>query len=252
MDVGNRVKGMVFFVRDQGGSKSRYVSGIYYKLEMLRDPLAWTKVHGHFLIMGGFHVVEPTEDIMRIQSTKTTSTRRHTSPAQCCLGHGRGTQSGHGKKGRVPSKNKPESKGRVTILTLELLRKLIAQDLEFNIQISEEEITDRSKGDALSKLIFVLQSTWFIVTTTYPACMPIVCGCVGNPMSQQELSLTCGTVSGYQKGVLRYPIAFVVVCGAGTHSFKTLRIFAYLLSSCGRSGCTCNVNQDALANNSPA
>ncbi len=41
---------------------------------------------------------------------------------------------------------------RVTILTLEILRELV-QDKRFNFRISvtEEEISDRSKGDALSK-----------------------------------------------------------------------------------------------------
>jgi len=29
--------------------------------------------------------------------------------------------------------------------------------------MTEEEVTDRSKGDALSKLIFITQSTWFIL-----------------------------------------------------------------------------------------
>src|SRR5258707_1598794 len=53
--------------------------------------------------------------------------------------------------------------GRVTILTLDLLEKLIAEDAEFKIPITEGEITDRSKGDALSKLILILQSTWFIL-----------------------------------------------------------------------------------------
>jgi hypothetical protein len=53
-------------------------------------------------------------------------------------------------------------KGRVTILTLEMLRELVKVP-DFEIQISAEEINDRSKGDALSKLIFILQSTWFIL-----------------------------------------------------------------------------------------
>jgi len=43
-----------------------------------------------------------------------------------------------------------------------MLRELV-KDPEFKIQITEEEITHRSRGDALSKLIFILQSTWFIL-----------------------------------------------------------------------------------------
>ena len=56
----------------------------------------------------------------------------------------------------------PVTKGRVTILTLEMLRELV-KDEEFEIRLTEDEISDRSKGDGLSKLIFVLQSSWFIM-----------------------------------------------------------------------------------------
>ena len=53
-------------------------------------------------------------------------------------------------------------KGRVTILTLEMLRELV-KDPMFEIRITEEEISNRSKGDGLSKMIFILQTSWFIV-----------------------------------------------------------------------------------------
>ena len=52
--------------------------------------------------------------------------------------------------------------GRVTILTLEMLRELV-KDPSFKIQLTEDEISDRSKGDEFSKLIFILQTSWFIV-----------------------------------------------------------------------------------------
>ena len=62
-----------------------------------------------------------------------------------------------------PSGNKPElEEGRVTILTLEMLRELV-KDPEFEIRITEDEITDRSKGDGLSKIIFIFQSSWFML-----------------------------------------------------------------------------------------
>ena len=63
------------------------------------------------------------------------------------------------EKGPVPLIVK---KGRVTILTLEMLRELV-KDKSFEICITEEEISDRSKGDGLSKLIFMLQTSWFII-----------------------------------------------------------------------------------------
>ena len=104
----------------------------------------WTRTHGHFLIMGGFHVVEPPEVVPPISFPLVEETNMET--------------------GKGPE-NRPAHVvlGRVTILTLDLLEKLIAEDAEFKIPITEGEITDRSKGDALSKLILILQSTWFIL-----------------------------------------------------------------------------------------
>ena len=52
-------------------------------------------------------------------------------------------------------------KGRVTILTLEMLRELV-KDPSFKIRITENEISDRSKGDRLAKFIFIVQTPWFI------------------------------------------------------------------------------------------
>jgi len=123
-----------------GGCLCRIRGRGYYLSDL---PLAaWTVAHGHFLVMGGFHLVEPPQ----------ASTQRAKSPPTLLVNKETG-------KGHEPSE-KPE--GRVTILTLELLRKL-ARDSKFEIQITEEDITDKSKGDALSKLIFILQSTWFIL-----------------------------------------------------------------------------------------
>jgi len=118
--------------------------------------------HGHFLVMGGFHVVEPPEVPDRSNHEANTDTQA------VLLIEGTTTETEKG-----PSEKKP--KGRVTILTLELLRKLV-KDPDFDIQTTEEDITDKSKGDALSKLIFILQSTWFILQ------------CVGRRM--QGLNLT--------------------------------------------------------------
>jgi len=36
------------------------------------------------------------------------------------------------------------------------------KDSDFRIRITDEEIGDRSKGDALAKVILILQSSWFI------------------------------------------------------------------------------------------
>jgi len=52
----------------------------------------------------------------------------------------------------------------VTILTFEMLRELVQdRDLNLRINITEDEIKDKSKGDGLSKTIFIFQTSWFIV-----------------------------------------------------------------------------------------
>ena len=140
---------MGFVVRGQGGTRSRWVFGIY-GLKLLREVAAWTVTHGHFLIMGGFHVVEPPE----VPDGSIRSTDTQAAPTRDLVEE-TDTETGRGS-------SEKKCKGRVTILTLELLRKLV-KDPDFEIQTTQEEITDKSKGDALSKLIFILQSTWFIL-----------------------------------------------------------------------------------------
>ena len=67
-------------------------------------------------------------------------------------------------------------KGRITVLTLDILRELL-KDKSFEIRITEEEISDRSKGDGLSKLIFMLQTSWFVVQ------------CIARPIQGLDLTL---------------------------------------------------------------
>ena len=97
--------------------------------------------------MGGFHIVEPPEVPDSLLPTE----------ASALLVEETDTET---EKGHRPFASKLE--GRVTILTLEMLQELVKAP-DFDIRMTEEEITDRSKGDALSKLIFILQSTWFIL-----------------------------------------------------------------------------------------
>jgi len=98
-------------------------------------------------MMGAFHLVEPIEG----NSTSPEATQLAASGVFTDV-----------ERGRAPW-NVPELEGgRRTILTLEMLRELV-KDLEFEIQITEDEIMDRSKGDALSKTILLLQSSWFML-----------------------------------------------------------------------------------------
>ncbi len=111
--------------------------------------------------MGGFLLVEPFEASSTPSEANTSLEGPRTSDAgnvpptdTFLVDEDRETLAG-----RAPFGNK--SKGRVTILTLEMLQELV-KDPEFEIQVTEDEIMDRSKGDELSKIIFILQTSWFI------------------------------------------------------------------------------------------
>ncbi len=112
--------------------------------------------HRHFLIMGGFHLVEPPEGT-EFQYPSTPDAER-----------GRAT----GNKAEVEA-------GGVTILTLEMLRELV-NDPEFRIRIMDGKIGDRSKGE-LAKVILIMQSLWFI-------CQCIVRWAQGVSLTQLELT----------------------------------------------------------------
>ena len=94
--------------------------------------------------MGGFHLVEPAEGEEDFSSDKTG---KDTSTASL--------------DSDIEQKKVPWRQGRVTVLTLELLRQLV-DDPDFEIQTTADEIMDRSKGDILSKIIFMTQTSWFI------------------------------------------------------------------------------------------
>ena len=95
--------------------------------------------------MGGFHLVEPVEG--------------NPGTEQVAISYDvvNGAEKGPAPPGHVA---KP-MEGRVTILTVEMLE-VLAKDPEFEIQVTEADIAGRSKGDTLVKVIFILQSTWFV------------------------------------------------------------------------------------------
>ena len=134
---------------------------LYLLWTLLKGVPAWTVRHGQFLIMGGIHLVEPPETITGLRLTRfaTGSNDILNTPS---------TASTSLLAGAVDVEKRPVplvaemERGRVTLLTLEMLRELV-KDPTFEIRITEDEISDRSKGDGLSKIIFVLQTSWFIV-----------------------------------------------------------------------------------------
>ena len=147
----------------EAASKGEYSSGIY-GYRVLRDLPVWTLKHGHFLIMGGIHLVEPSEEAGTTTEEANTDTVPDSDQGAVSetitVRPKSASVDADTEKGRGPSGAKP--KPRVTILTLEMLKELV-KDPEFEIEATEDDITYRSKGDALSKIIFILQSTWFIL-----------------------------------------------------------------------------------------
>ena len=111
--------------------------------------------------MGGFHLIEPVEEQSPTLQGADSLEARATSEDRIS---GQSTSSAAGEPTRDVEKGSegkagPE-KGRV--LTLEMLKELV-KDRNFKIRITEDEITDKAKGDELSKFIFMVQSSWFIV-----------------------------------------------------------------------------------------
>jgi len=102
--------------------------------------------HAYFLIMGGFRLVEPIER------------GEHRTELNAVYAQDMSTPSVNTDLERLWVRKR----SRETTLTLDLLKELV-KDPEFEIQVAEDDVKDKSKGDALSKLIFVLQTSWFIV-----------------------------------------------------------------------------------------
>lgn len=90
--------------------------------------------------MGGIHLVEPPEE-------KTTT------------GAEPKADKDEERQGDVSSANSRQ--GRVVILTFRMLGLL--KNPDFEIRLTEDDIMHKSRGDGLSKLIFILQTSWFIV-----------------------------------------------------------------------------------------
>jgi len=94
------------------------------KTETLPVSNKWTMAHGHLVVMGGITTVDPSFE------------------------------------------NDGQVDPRSPVLTFERYTKTVKkrERLDRKLRkISEEDIKDRSKGDILSKLIAILQTTWFIL-----------------------------------------------------------------------------------------
>ena len=80
---------------------------------------AWTLRHGHFLIMGGFHLVEPVEENPTPAEAATVTQKAASDVVKV---HATSTPAVEGTNTDAEKGPAPGNKaGRVTILTLEML-----------------------------------------------------------------------------------------------------------------------------------
>ncbi len=56
----------------------------------------------------------------------------------------------------------PSPSNHYTILNVKMLKELV-KNPAFKIDITEEELEDRAKGDFLSKAVAILQVSWFVI-----------------------------------------------------------------------------------------
>src|SRR6266540_5732104 len=94
----------------EAASKGGYLNGIY-GYGVLRDLPVWTLKHGHFLIMGGIHLVEPPEEV------GTTTTEANTVADQGAASEminveprSSALENTDTEKGCAPSGNKPKTR----------------------------------------------------------------------------------------------------------------------------------------------
>ncbi|THU87507.1 hypothetical protein K435DRAFT_969862 [Dendrothele bispora CBS 962.96] len=147
----------------------------------------WTKTHGHFLIMGGFALFEDNKYICTLEDntqyeedeTIKEHIRRQIEFENSQLGRTeQPTHNGKPEDYHFLSGDPPDSEDRAQVVdsTVQSESTSLSKEcssekmclLEFLIQhkyidITEDEITARSKTDFLTKSIAVVQTTWFIV-----------------------------------------------------------------------------------------
>lgn len=146
-------------------------------LQASKDP--WTTTHGHFLQMGGFRLhTTARENFVETYHTPELRTRKLISPgAQYQPQNGSDTFKANTHLiCQITGKYRPRviSERDISridfgddiwegVLTISSLKTLLSENLIHFPSITEDEINDRSKGDALSKGIALLQLTWFIM-----------------------------------------------------------------------------------------
>lgn len=116
----------------------------------------WTTTHGHLLQMGGIRLsATRQEEIFAYSDDEINDCHR--------LHHYRHrTQDGSWTISYDPIFRPPMDCICESVLTFDALKRLLSENLVTLPTITEDEINDRSKGDALAKGFALLQITWFI------------------------------------------------------------------------------------------
>ncbi|KIM19874.1 hypothetical protein M408DRAFT_39406, partial [Serendipita vermifera MAFF 305830] len=99
----------------------------------------WTRTHGFFIIMGGFHLFKLPAD-----ASSTPFPLKPSEPSDFIVPTGL-----HSRRDEIP------------VCPLEL--KDFPVDILRGITPSETELKDRGKSDALTKLIVLVQTLWFVI-----------------------------------------------------------------------------------------
>src|SRR5438445_3214747 len=106
-------------------------------METIKFFPGWTLRHGHFLIMGGFLLVEPPEENNRHMESRNNPATIAPITTDMVISSNLDAETG----GTPLSHNIGPENGRVTILTLEMLRELVwDKQLNFKIPVTEREI----------------------------------------------------------------------------------------------------------------
>jgi len=131
--------------------------------------------------MGGFQLVEPDDE----REISPSSGKPEVDTGQQGVDKDSPTMVTAVQRTVDPEKVPVSSKGRVTILTPEMLEELV-KDPDFKIPISERELNDKSRADVVSKVIFVFQTWWFTTQC-------IARGVQGLELTQLELTTVAFT-----------------------------------------------------------
>jgi len=126
----------------------------------------WTMAHGHFLEMGGFTLVSDTiHQFKEPEQPRPMDKSGWLAGVLISLGWGSNNASSTQPKYVTQRDEYVRQRERCHLgaLTFERFKELVCDDNFDFPAITSAEINDRSKGDGLSKLLAILQTSWFIL-----------------------------------------------------------------------------------------